>query len=1371
MKNILGLDLGTGSIGWAYVREAENSSEQSSIVKMGVRIVPLTVDEQNNFEQGKSITTNADRNLKKGARINLQRYKLRRENLIACLKSNGLLSDETSLYDNDNTQTFHIYRMRAKAASEQVPLEDFARILLMINKKRGYKSNRKAKGTDEGQLIDGMEIAKKLYETNQTPGQYVYNLLEQGLKYVPDFYRSDLQAEFDKVWNAQQSYYPDFLTGALKKEIDGKTNRVTAAIIKAQTGVYTADNKGKDKRLQGYKWRSEAVERQLSKEEVAYVLCDLNGAINNSSSYLGSISDRSKELYFKNQTVGQYLMSRLDQDPHFSLKNKVFYRLDYLNEFEQLWETQAKYYPVLTPELKQEIRDIIIFYQRPLKSKKGLIDICELEGRKIKVVQDGKERVKVVGPRVCPKSSPLFQEFRTWQILNNLQLMDKATGEKRFLDLEEKQLLNSELQLKEKLSRAEALKLLFAKPKALDLNYETLEGDRTQSRLFAAYQQIIAMSGHGEYDFKKMEAAKVMSLVEEIFGGLGYNTAILHFDATLPGQELEKQPFYHLWHLLYSYEGDKSNTGVDGLIAKISALTGMEKEYATVIANITFEDDYGNLSAKALRKILPYMKEGNDYSTACAYAGYNHSKKSLTKEELETRELKDHLDLLPKNSLRNPVVEKILNQMVNVVNAVVDQYGKPDEVRIELARELKKNAKQRSEMSQAINKATLAHEEYRKILQKEFNIPHVSRNAILRYKLYLELKDNGFKTLYSGTYIPREKLFSKEFDIEHILPQAKLFDDSFSNKTLEARSINIDKGKETAYDYVKTKYGEEGLADYKLRVDKLLKEGAISKTKHDKLLMANDKIPQDFIQRDLRDSQYIARKAKDMLEELVRRVVSTTGAITDRLREDWQLVDVMQELNLPKYRMMGNVEQWKDKDGRTITHIKDWTKRNDHRHHAMDALTIAFTKYSYIQYLNNLNARSDHSSSIYHIEKKELERDQKGKLRFIPPMPLDVFRAEAKKHLQRILVSIKGKNKVMTRNVNRTKCKEGFHSKVQLTPRGQLHNETIYGSIQRYETKYEKVGANFTAEVIQTVANKKYREALLQRLAANDNNAKKAFTGKNSLEKNPLYVDEHHLIQVPAKVKTVRLETTYTIRKEISPDLKLDKVIDVKVRTILQQRLDEYGGNAKQAFANLDENPIYLNKEKGITIKRVTITGVANAVPLRAQKDHHGDYILDEKGNRKPVDYVNTGNNHHVAIFLDEAENLQEHVVSFYEATARASMNLPVIDTEYQKENGWKFLFTMKQNDYFVFPNAEKGFNPSDIELANPDNYSLISENLYRVQKFSTKDYVFRHHLETTVEDKNETKNILWKRCGLAGLTGIVKVRINHLGEIVHVGE
>jgi CRISPR-associated endonuclease Csn1 len=222
MKRILGLDLGANSIGWALVDEAENMNEKSSIIKLGVRVNPLTVDEQQNFEKGKSITTNADRTLKRSMRRNLQRYKLRRENLIEILKKHGFITDETILSENGNRTTFETYRLRAKAATEEISLEEFARILLMINKKRGYKSSRKTKEAEEGALIDGMDIAKKLYNEKLTPGQLCLQLLQAGKKHLPDFYRSDLQSEFDKIWNFQKEFYPEILTDEFYKQIQRK---------------------------------------------------------------------------------------------------------------------------------------------------------------------------------------------------------------------------------------------------------------------------------------------------------------------------------------------------------------------------------------------------------------------------------------------------------------------------------------------------------------------------------------------------------------------------------------------------------------------------------------------------------------------------------------------------------------------------------------------------------------------------------------------------------------------------------------------------------------------------------------------------------------------------------------------------------------------------------------------------------------------------------------------------------------------------------------------------------------------------------------------------------------------------------------------
>src|SRR5690606_8529247 len=105
------------------------------------------------------------------------------------------------------------------------------------------------------------------------------------------------------------------------------------------------------------------------------------------------------------------------------------------------------------------------------------------------------------------------------------------------------------------------------------------------------------------------------------------------------------------------------------------------------------------------------------------------------------------------------------------------------------------------------------------------------------------------------------------------------------------------------------------------------------------LLKQESEIGDGFIERDLRESQYIAKKAKELLFKITKSVVSTSGSITDRLREDWDLVNVMKELNLPKYRSLGLTEIQERKFGKKVEVIKDWTKRNDHRHHAMDALT------------------------------------------------------------------------------------------------------------------------------------------------------------------------------------------------------------------------------------------------------------------------------------------------------------------------------------------------------------------------------------------------------------------------------------------------
>ena len=148
----------------------------------------------------------------------------------------------------------------------------------------------------------------------------------------------------------------------------------------------------------------------------------------------------------------------------------------------------------------------------------------------------------------------------------------------------------------------------------------------------------------------------------------------------------------------------------------------------------------------------------------------------------------------------------------------------------------------------------------------------------------------------------------------------------------------------------------------------------------------------------------------------------------------------------------------------------------------------------------------------------------------------------------------------------------------------------------------------------------------------------------------------------------------------------------------------------------------------------------------------------------------------------------EDNIVSFFEATSRALLGVPVVDKDYKREEGCQFMFTMKQNEYFVFPkydeNGKTMFNPMNYDEAwykKSENYSMISQNLFRVQKFSkvkagnsyVRDYTFRHHLETTITNNTpEMRGITWQRIQSCDkLENIVKVRVNHIGKIVSIGE
>ena len=271
MKRILGLDLGTTSIGWAYVNEAEDDKEESSIIKTGVRVVKLdnfdkidktgkvseSKDPEKDFKGGQGLSPNASRTVKRGARRNRYRYKDRRKDLIKELKKIGFIDDKTTLTETGKHTTHQLFSLRNKAVNSKVEKKEFARILLSINKKRGYKSSRKANNSEEGELIDAMEVTKKLYEKNLTPGEFTYQLLKEGKKNIPDYYRSDLENEFYVVWQKQKEFYPEILKNHLFDELAGKNKNQTWKICQEPFNIQgiKLDGNREEKKLETYRLR------------------------------------------------------------------------------------------------------------------------------------------------------------------------------------------------------------------------------------------------------------------------------------------------------------------------------------------------------------------------------------------------------------------------------------------------------------------------------------------------------------------------------------------------------------------------------------------------------------------------------------------------------------------------------------------------------------------------------------------------------------------------------------------------------------------------------------------------------------------------------------------------------------------------------------------------------------------------------------------------------------------------------------------------------------------------------------------------------------------------------------------------------------
>lgn len=1117
--------------------------------------------------------------------------------------------------------------------------------------------------------------------------------------------------------------------------------------------------------------RAKSVSEKITLPELGRVLYHLNQKRGYKSSrsdanldkkdteYVAEVKNRHQEITEQGVTIGQKFYDELSKNEHYRIKQQVFPREAYIEEFDAIVQHQQKYYPeILSAAFVLQIRNEIIYYQRKLKSQKGLVSVCEFEGFRTKN-KEGKEAF--VGPKVAHRSSPLFQVCKIWESINSIAIKNKK-GETLPISLEQKKVLFEHLDSNEKLSSAKLFELLGLKKNEGWYSNKQIErglqGNLTKSQLLKYLdKENLLLAFH--LDTKDINGESY--LVDKRTGEIKESRRSKIIAGTLEGQ-----PLYQLWHTIYSIND------MEECCSALMNKFNIEKSVAESLAKIDFtRHSFGNKSVKCMRKILPYLMDGEVYSDACSYAGYNHSN-SLTSEERMQRTLLDKLPMLPKNSLRQPIVEKILNQMINVVNALVEKHGRPDEIRVELARELKQSKEERNETFASLSKRERENEGIRKRITEEYGL-RASRNNVIKWRLFHEINNEESKAnaicIYCGKTLGiTDSLSGRSVDIEHIIPKSLLFDDSQSNKTLSHRSCNEAKKNRTAYDFMKSKPDHE-FNQYVERVDDLFRRKVIGKAKRDKLLMPEDKIPKDFIERQLRQTQYVAKKSVEILGQICPNVWSTSGSVTEFLRRIWGWDDALMNLHLPKYRELGLTEwkEWETNDGQKHRQevIMGWTKRDDHRHHAVDALVIACTQQGFIQRINNLSSRGNRDEMYAELGKISPQ----GSLLeayLISQKPFSTVEVQEK--AASILVSFKAGKKVATlgsRKVKQNGKKEVVQKGI-IVPRGALSEESVYGKIKTIE---KNKPLKYLFENPDLIYKGYIKRLVQERLGQNDNDVKKALT---SLKKEPIYLDAE-------KTKLLDHGTCYTEEYVIKYPLEgikakdLKYIVDSGIRAIIQARLEQHGNKEKEAF----KEPLYSNSEKRTVIKTVRMfTGLSSVEPIK--KNAAGENIS----------FVKPGNNHHVAFYADQDGKKVEHICTFWNAVERRKYNFPIVirDTQglwdailadqskYSQDfleklpsDKWTYIESLQQNEMFVL-----GCAPSIVEDAIKRNdKGLLSNYLFRVQKIAQSNYVFRHHLETQINDSKESKAAfryyLIQGIGTLDKLNPVKVRLSNLGDIV----
>lgn len=497
--------------------------------------------------------------------------------------------------------------------------------------------------------------------------------------------------------------------------------------------------------------------------------------------------------------------------------------------------------------------------------------------------------------RRAPAYLLISQRFRLLQTVNNLRIFPPGETE-RDLTANDRQKLIEALELRGDMTFAQVRKLLSL-PKGYAFNLErggekTIKGNRTNADFYNAFGERWLGMPPEERD-----------------------RAVEYVHAFQKPDKL-KQAAKEKWSLV--------------------------DEAAEKLSEISLEGDYMNLSRRAMEKLLPLLEEGMTYGEA---------RKKLYPASFGAGEPKPLLppveQALPE--IRNPAVMRSLTELRKVVNAVVRQYGRPQEIRIELARDLKKSKKQRAQITETNRQNERARAEAAKKIMADAGVAQPKPDDIRKYLLAEECR---WQCPYTGRSISMDALFGGEsqFDIEHIIPFSRALDNSFANLTLcyvpENRSAKGNKTPWEAYGGDAERY--EQILD---RVRKFTGERRMVNEKLKRLSLNEEQLAaflEDFRNRQLNDTAYACSLAARYLGLLYggvvdaeghRRIQASSGQATAYFRSLWKLSGILG-------------------DGETSKGGRVPKARTDHRHHAVDAVVIGLTDAGMIKRLSDAAQRA-----------------------------------------------------------------------------------------------------------------------------------------------------------------------------------------------------------------------------------------------------------------------------------------------------------------------------------------------------------------------------------------------------------------------------